>query len=102
MLSILLVIATTTLCVDSFSLSRSIRYNNNNNRLSMSLPIDSKHLPNDVNDFVTKLKFSLNHWKVLGRRGIWLKIPVGKSQFITPSLELGFSFHHAEKVINNY
>ena len=59
--------------------------------------IDSTALPVDVAEFIYKLKYSLDHWKNIGRRGVWLKIPLQKSHFIAPAVEIGFVFHHAEK-----
>ena len=62
--------------------------------------IDSECLPNDEFEFVTKLKYSLDNWRKLGRRGVWLKLPTMKSHLISSSLQLGFTFHHAEKVFD--
>lgn len=59
--------------------------------------IDSTALPVDVEEFIYKLKYSLDHWKSIGRRGVWLKIPLQKSHFIASAVEIGFVFHHAEK-----
>lgn len=59
--------------------------------------VDSQQLSTNVSEFVAKLKFSLGHWKLEGRRGVWLKIPSDKSVLIPASLEMGFAFHHAEK-----
>ena len=59
--------------------------------------IDSTALPTDANEFIFKLKYSMDHWKSIGRRGVWLKIPLQKSHFIAFAVEIGFVFHHAEK-----
>jgi hypothetical protein len=40
----------------------------------------------------------LQAWSQQGKRGIWLKVPIGLSQLIPVAVEPGFIFHHAEKV----
>jgi len=59
--------------------------------------VDCSALPSKLEDFIFQLNYSLQHWKVIGRRGVWLKIPIEKSHFITPAVDMGFCFHHAEK-----
>lgn len=59
--------------------------------------IDHSALPSKLEDFIFQLKYSLDHWKAIGRRGVWLRIPKEKSQFIPAAVDMGFEFHHAEK-----
>lgn len=59
--------------------------------------VDCSALPSKLEDFIFQLNYSLQHWKVIGRRGVWLKIPIEKSHFISPAVDMGFCFHHAEK-----
>jgi len=59
--------------------------------------VDCSALPSKLEDFIFQLNYSLQHWKVIGRRGVWLKIPIEKSHFIAPAVDMGFCFHHAEK-----
>jgi hypothetical protein len=37
-------------------------------------------------------------WREEGKRGIWLKIPAQKAQYVGIAVDCGFEFHHAEKV----
>jgi len=59
--------------------------------------VDSKTLPNTVEQFTKDLKDSLDIWKEEKRRGIWLKIRIENSAFIPIAVEHGFVFHHAQK-----
>lgn len=52
--------------------------------------------PRSPSEFSSILQDSLVEWKNKGRRGIWLKVPIGMSELIQPSVVAGFEFHHAE------
>lgn len=58
--------------------------------------VDAVRLPNDLDDFVSHLKHSLQAWKLSGKRGVWLKIPSDKMSFAASAIESGFVMHHAE------
>lgn len=59
--------------------------------------IDSAHLPNEKDEFVSRLKQSLSHWAENRRRGVWLKLSLQQAAFVPIAAELGFVYHHAEK-----
>ncbi|GMH40259.1 hypothetical protein BSKO_08163 [Bryopsis sp. KO-2023] len=60
--------------------------------------IDSESLPDNTVDFSEILGKSLEHWKNIGLRGIWLKIPIDRARFVGPSVDTHqFVFHHAEE-----
>lgn len=59
--------------------------------------IDSVDLPNTLTDFSTMLDDSLQNWRELGKRGVWLKIPINKISYAVAARDLGFAMHHAEK-----
>ncbi|XP_031553939.1 nudix hydrolase 8-like isoform X2 [Actinia tenebrosa] len=48
----------------------------------------------DNEQFATMLKESLVTYKRYGVRGVWLKIPIEKSSFVSITAEHGFVFHH--------
>jgi ADP-ribose pyrophosphatase YjhB (NUDIX family) len=58
--------------------------------------VDSDALSPDVIEFGEKLQASLKIWMEEKRKGVWLQIPINKSQLISVAVELGFVFHHAE------
>lgn len=58
--------------------------------------ISTSDLPSDGSEFQSTLATSLEYWRNTKRRGIWLKIPISKSNLIAPAVECGFVFHHAE------
>lgn len=58
--------------------------------------ISTRDLPSDVAEFATTLTTSLDYWRSMKRRGIWLKIPISKADFIPAAVGCGFVFHHAE------
>lgn len=60
--------------------------------------IDATTLPDDTAEFSEILGQSLEHWRSIGMRGIWLKIPIDKARFVGPSVDVHqFVFHHAEE-----
>ncbi|PPD94429.1 hypothetical protein GOBAR_DD08558 [Gossypium barbadense] len=68
--------------------------------------VDSERLPANPNVFASMLRFSVSHWKAKEKKGIWLKLPVEKSDLVPvavksfdkpPMLHQGFEYHHAEK-----
>jgi len=61
------------------------------------LLIDSDDLPADDATFISKIDASLDHWRSIQRRGVWLKLPIQKASFVPIAALRGFVFHHAEK-----
>lgn len=59
--------------------------------------IVESELPERAADFAALLSSSVRAWRLLSKRGVWLKIPIAQSQFIPIAVEQGFSFHHAER-----
>ncbi|XP_014520477.1 nudix hydrolase 8 isoform X1 [Vigna radiata var. radiata] len=58
--------------------------------------VDSDGLPDDPNNFEAILRFSLSHWKKMGKKGIWLRLPLEKSDLVPIAIKEGFGYHHAE------
>ena len=54
-------------------------------------------LPDTKEEFLSQIESSLRSWKSAGRRGVWLKIPATKIDYVASALDLGFVMHHAEK-----
>lgn len=51
----------------------------------------------EINDFNSKLNYSLMSWKESKRRGVWLRIPASASSLIPTALQNGFWFHHCRE-----
>ncbi|KAG4987619.1 hypothetical protein JHK85_030602 [Glycine max] len=58
--------------------------------------IDSDRLPDNPSTFAANLRFSLSHWKKMGKKGIWLRLPSEQSDFVPIAIKEGFRYHHAE------
>ncbi|XP_010933608.2 uncharacterized protein [Elaeis guineensis] len=58
--------------------------------------IKSESLPWNANDFASSLRASLSQWKVEGKKGVWLKLPLDHSEFVPIAVKEGFKYHHAE------
>jgi ADP-ribose pyrophosphatase YjhB (NUDIX family) len=58
--------------------------------------VDADSLPSQRPEFRYKLDLSLQYWRTKSKRGIWLKLPIEKSEFIPEAVSKGFTFHHAE------
>lgn len=59
--------------------------------------IKSERLPWNANVFASALQASLSQWKVEGKRGVWLKLPLDRSEFVPIAVKEGFKYHHAEQ-----
>ncbi|KAJ7952556.1 Nudix family hydrolase [Quillaja saponaria] len=59
--------------------------------------IDPERLPANPSAFVPILRFSLSHWKKMGKKGIWLKLLVEQSELVPIAVKEGFQYHHAEQ-----
>jgi hypothetical protein len=57
--------------------------------------ISSDDLPNSLDEFMSTLNASIAYWRSTKRRGVWLKVPIEKSEYIAPAVAAGFVFHHA-------
>lgn len=53
-------------------------------------------VPGDVSAFERDLDNSMTIWRRDSRRGVWMKIPIEKSEFIKVAVSRGFVFHHAQ------
>ncbi|CAL5039516.1 unnamed protein product [Urochloa decumbens] len=53
--------------------------------------------PMDPAVFSASLKAALAKWREQGIRGVWIKLPITLSNLITPAVEEGFWYHHAEE-----
>jgi ADP-ribose pyrophosphatase YjhB (NUDIX family) len=59
--------------------------------------ISSDDLPNSLDEFMSTLNASITYWRSTKRRGVWLKVPIEKAEYIAPAVAAGFVFHHAER-----
>ena len=53
-----------------------------------------RHMDTDV--FVPLLKASLSQWKLRGKKGIWIKLPIKHAHLVESVVKEGFRYHHAE------
>jgi len=59
--------------------------------------IDESGLPRDAQTFIDSLRMSLELWRMEGKKGIWLKLPILNSNLVHPAIQAGFVYHHAER-----
>lgn len=59
--------------------------------------VDADRLPSDQAAFAGSLAASLSYWKSVGKKGVWLKLPVDRSEFVPIAVKEGFKYHHAEE-----
>ncbi|XP_022136268.1 nudix hydrolase 2-like isoform X2 [Momordica charantia] len=52
--------------------------------------------PIDPKEFGSLLRASLSQWRQLGKRGIWIKLPIELANLVEVVVKEGFVFHHAE------
>ncbi|KAK7331149.1 hypothetical protein VNO77_25366 [Canavalia gladiata] len=50
----------------------------------------------DSATFVTILRASISHWKQLGKKGLWIKVPIHLVNLVEALVKEGFGYHHAE------
>ncbi|KAG8386019.1 hypothetical protein BUALT_Bualt03G0105500 [Buddleja alternifolia] len=50
----------------------------------------------DSNDFNVILRYSLSQWKLQGKKGVWLKLPIELVNLVEVAVKEGFLYHHAE------
>ncbi|GLT49136.1 hypothetical protein SLA2020_227140 [Shorea laevis] len=59
--------------------------------------VDPRRLPANPNTFSSVLRSSLSHWKAKEKKGVWLKLPVERSDLVPVAVKEGFEYHHAER-----
>ncbi|PIA28692.1 hypothetical protein AQUCO_06700014v1 [Aquilegia coerulea] len=59
--------------------------------------VDPERLPSNPNTFASRLQSSLASWISKGKKGIWLKLPVERSELVPIAVKEGFQYHHAER-----
>ncbi|KAK7363866.1 hypothetical protein VNO77_06025 [Canavalia gladiata] len=52
--------------------------------------------PMDSATFVSILRASISHWKQLGKKGVWVKLPIHLVSLVEALVKEGFWYHHAE------
>ncbi|KAE9602095.1 hypothetical protein Lal_00049642 [Lupinus albus] len=58
--------------------------------------LDDAHNPMDSTSFLSILRPSISHWKHLGKRGVWVKLPIHLVNLVETLVKEGFWYHHAE------
>jgi 8-oxo-dGTP pyrophosphatase MutT (NUDIX family) len=61
------------------------------------IELDPEALPNDPEEFRTRLSDSLAEWEREGFKVVWINVPIGHAVLISVATEAGFSFHHTGK-----
>ncbi|RAL41881.1 hypothetical protein DM860_009063 [Cuscuta australis] len=59
--------------------------------------IEMKEMMNP-SSFAASLKASLFNWRLQGKKGVWLKLPIELSDLVDVAKKEGFWYHHAEKI----
>ncbi|XP_010433637.1 PREDICTED: nudix hydrolase 10 isoform X2 [Camelina sativa] len=57
--------------------------------VEMKTPMDNK-------SFVAALKYSFAQWRLQGKKGVWLNLPLSHVNLVEPAVKEGFRYHHAE------
>ncbi|KAJ1427112.1 NUDIX hydrolase domain [Sesbania bispinosa] len=52
--------------------------------------------PMDSTTFLSILRASISHWKHLGKKGVWIKLPIHLASLVETLVKEGFWYHHAE------
>ncbi|XP_059439553.1 nudix hydrolase 2 [Corylus avellana] len=60
------------------------------------LTVEMADQPMDAAVFATKLRASISCWRLQGKKGVWMKIPIEQSSLVDVAVKEGFSYHHAE------
>ncbi|XP_049386919.1 nudix hydrolase 2-like [Solanum stenotomum] len=55
-----------------------------------------KEEPMDFLKFHTMLKASISHWRLKGKKGVWIKLPIELAHLVNAAVKEGFWYHHAE------
>ncbi|KAL8091266.1 nudix hydrolase 8-like isoform X1 [Apium graveolens] len=59
--------------------------------------INPENLPSNPSVFASVLRSSLSRWMLQGKKGVWLKLPLEKSELVPIAVKEGFQYHHAER-----
>ncbi|XP_028112384.1 nudix hydrolase 8-like [Camellia sinensis] len=59
--------------------------------------VNPERLPPHPKVFASRLHLSLSHWKTKGKKGVWLKLPLERSELVPLAVDEGFKYHHAER-----
>ncbi|KAK1272784.1 Nudix hydrolase 8 [Acorus gramineus] len=59
--------------------------------------VDPERLPSNAISFASSIRLSLSYWKSKGRKGVWLKLPLDRSELVPIAVKEGFKYHHAEE-----
>ncbi|KAK8490522.1 hypothetical protein V6N13_031694 [Hibiscus sabdariffa] len=50
----------------------------------------------DTETFLTMLRDSMLQWKQQGKKGVWIKLPIGLAHLVETAVKEGFRYHHSE------
>lgn len=59
--------------------------------------VNPERLPSNPSVFASLLQSSLSQWKSKRKNGVWLKLPLEKSEYVPIAVKEGFQYHHTEK-----
>ncbi|KAE7995218.1 hypothetical protein FH972_000039 [Carpinus fangiana] len=60
------------------------------------LNVEMADQPMDAAVFAIKLRASISCWRLQGKKGVWMKIPIEQSSLVDAAVKEGFWYHHAE------
>ncbi|KAI5330722.1 hypothetical protein L3X38_020848 [Prunus dulcis] len=52
--------------------------------------------PMDPATFLSLITSSIAHWKLQGKKGVWIKLPLDRVNLVEAAVKEGFWYHHAE------
>lgn len=52
--------------------------------------------PMEPEAFCSQLRASMSVWKLQGKKGIWIKLPISLVNLVETAVQEGFGYHHAE------
>ncbi|KAF9589284.1 hypothetical protein IFM89_022354 [Coptis chinensis] len=52
--------------------------------------------PMNTQQFASSLRASLSHWRLQGKKGVWIKLPIELVNLVEAAVKEGFGYHHAE------
>ncbi|XP_068635521.1 nudix hydrolase 8-like [Aristolochia californica] len=59
--------------------------------------VNPETLPSNPLAFASMLQSSISHWKLMGKKGVWLKVPLERAELVPIAVKEGFEYHHAEQ-----
>jgi 8-oxo-dGTP pyrophosphatase MutT (NUDIX family) len=59
--------------------------------------VESTGLPEDVAEFTSRLRHSLETWRAGGLRLVWLDVPLERAALVPVAAAAGFFFHHSNE-----